>query len=260
MAPQFVDFNADGFIDIVTATFDGSPWVAFGSKEGFNQPKHILDKDGKRIILSEFWDNEARKWTEKDKTGGASPKAHCVSAVAFDWNGNGVFDLILGEYGKGLFVQMNEGTNAEPKFTGVSKPILVDGKPFDAGDKITAPRLVDWDGDGLVDIVYGTFGDAWGDEAGGGVFWLRNIGEKGKPAFSKPQQLIAPSRKDSHGPARPDAALYVDVVDINGNGRLDLVVGGYSVWRSDGTGRPNRKPYIWVYLQAEDKPTPEVER
>ena len=50
MGSQFVDFNADGHIDYLTATFDGSPHVAYGSPEGFGEPEHLKDKDGERVM------------------------------------------------------------------------------------------------------------------------------------------------------------------------------------------------------------------
>ena len=41
MGSQFVDFNTDGHLDYITATFDGSPHVSYGSAEGFGAPERI---------------------------------------------------------------------------------------------------------------------------------------------------------------------------------------------------------------------------
>ncbi|MBE7491055.1 MAG: VCBS repeat-containing protein [Planctomycetes bacterium] len=264
MQPQFVDFNADGHADIVTATFDGSPWVSFGSEKGFQAPKTILDKDGKRMWLSQYYDWDKKQWTKSDRTGGKAPDAHCISAVAFDWDADGDFDLILGDYGKGLFLVRNEGSNAEPKFTGKPESVMVGDKPLDAGDKITAPRFVDWDGDGLADIVLGTFGDAWGAGKGGSVLLFRNTGKKGEPRFEPAKVLIEASPKTASSATRPDAGLYLDVADLDGDGRLDLVVGGYSLWKDEVKpgDRPSReatasrKPYVWAWRQKSEKAAP----
>ncbi len=63
MGSQFVDFNADGRIDFFTATFDGSPHVAYGTEDGFAEPVRILDKNGKRVMLDMFWDYDEKKWS-----------------------------------------------------------------------------------------------------------------------------------------------------------------------------------------------------
>lgn len=254
MSPQFVDFNADGHVDIFTATFDGSPWVAYGSEDGFKAPSHVLDKDGERIILSRLWDYDERKWTSDDHTDGNAPDAHCISAVAFDWDNDGDFDIVMGDRTGRLFLQLNDGTNKEPAFPGVSSPVMAGDEVLDAGGKITAPRMVDWDGDGLADIVVGTFGDTFSTKPGGGVKWFRNVGEKGAPKFQAPKSLITDSPKDADTARRPDAGLYVDVADMNGDGKLDLVVGGYSIWADEESEssqykRPHRVPYVWIYHQ-----------
>jgi hypothetical protein len=252
MGSQFVDYNADGITDLFAATFDGSPWVALGTKEGFKQPEIIKDKNGERVMLSQYWDYDAKKWTNKDHTGGVQPGAHCISAFAFDWDNDGDLDLVLGGSDGFLWLQLNEGSAKEPKFSGLCKRVQCEGKDLDAQDKITSPRMVDWDGDGLADIMLGTFGDSYGDGKGGRVLWYRNVGKKGAPEFAKAQTLIEASAKDAKEANRPDAGLYFDVSDLNGDGLPDLVVGGYSMWpkaKDDKAAQPNRVPYIWLYLQ-----------
>ena len=239
MAPQFVDFNADGHIDIVTGTYDGSPHVALGSADGFQPPKRILDSDGERVLLTQFWNYDAEKWDDTDRTieDNKDGQLHCISAVAIDWDDDGDFDLLMGDKNRGrLFRQMNEGTNAAPAFTGTNIPVLAADQPFELDGGMTAPYLVDWDADGRTDVVCGSFGDSYGQGAGGGIYWYRNIGKIGDPQFAKPVTLIEPSEKNASTATRPDSGLYVDVVDYNGDGSLDLVVGGYSHWS------PERKP------------------
>ena len=119
MLPQFVDFNADGFMDIVTGTYDGSPHVAYGSANGFNKPGHILDRNGDRILLGQFWDYKAETWQSGD--------GHCTSAVAFDWDADGDYDILLGDYNKGhLALRINEGTNEKPAFSTNNKPVMIE--------------------------------------------------------------------------------------------------------------------------------------
>jgi len=234
MGSQFVDFNADGHLDYVTATFDGSPHIAYGSPKGFAKPERLKDAQGERIIIASIWNYEDRKHETIGRALDTDdpPKERCISALAFDWDGDGDHDLLLGSYENGhLYRQINEGTDKEPKFTGKNIPVMAGSNPFAVPGKMTAPRLVDWDGDGDLDLIAGSFGDSYSQQSKGGAVYLsRNLGANGKPAFGRLETLIPPSPKGQTEPTRPDAGLYADAVDYDGDGDLDLVVGGYSMW------------------------------
>ena len=234
MGSQFVDLNADGHLDYLTATFDGSVHVAYGSEKGYATPVHLKDAAGERIIIASIWNDDARKHESLGRSmpDGTAVRQRCISALAFDWDADGDFDLLLGSYEEGrLYRQMNEGTNKEPKFTGKNIAVNAGGKPFALPAKMTAPRLVDWDGDGDLDLVTGTFGDSWGEGMGGGVYLARNVGKKGRPEFAALETLIEPAKNGGGAePVRPNAGLYPEVTDYDGDGDLDLIVGAYSMW------------------------------
>jgi hypothetical protein len=226
MSPHVVDFNSDGILDIVVGTYDGSPHLSLGSSGGFSKPEHILDSQGRRILMEAFWDYDAEPSGTWKNTDGD----HCISAMAFDWDNDGDFDLLLGSYDGKLFRQMNQGNNGEPVFTGENIPVLAGDKPVANQGGMTAPRLVDWNSDGLIDLVCGSFGDPSPAGKTGGIYLYRNTGALGNPKFDPAETLIPPGDSKPNSPLRPDEGLYVDAADFNADGALDLIVGGYSHW------------------------------
>ncbi|HEX6813449.1 MAG TPA: FG-GAP-like repeat-containing protein [Planctomycetota bacterium] len=260
MSPQFVDFDGDKQLDIVAGTFSGSPFVAIGSEKGWQQPVEIKDGKGDRIVLNQFWNYETKKWDETKRCDpeDALKQGHGTSAIAWDQDGDGDLDLLLGDYDGGyLYLRKNDGKPGAPKFVGRNKPVMVGGKPLNVG-KMSTPRIVDWDRDGLMDLVCSSMGDAYGDGDGGGVWLFLNTGSQKTP-FAKAQLLIPLSKKESkQEPLRPDSGLYADVADCDGDGDLDLVVGGYTHMPKKGNAEneDTRTSCVWLYENKTSKKGP----
>ena len=224
MCPQFVDFDADGYTDIVTATFEGTAFLVRGSAAGWQEPQHITDAQGRNLVLSLFYDTENNAYDNADRSpeGVTNPADHCVSAMAMDWDDDGDFDMLLGAKEGRLYLRENAGEPGAPAFVGTNRQLLAGGEPFEVPGGLTAPRLVDWDGDGVEDLVCGSFA--------GGVYFYRNAGVKGIPAFEAPVTLIAVPENTHDGPKAPTSGVYADPVDYDNDGDLDLLVGGYAEW------------------------------
>jgi hypothetical protein len=222
MSPQFVDFDGDSYTDIITATYEGTAFMVRGSAEGWREPGHLVDAQGRTIVLSLYYDMKENRYDNADRSpqGKTNPGDHCVSAMVFDWDNDGDFDLLLGAYEGRLYLQRNDGTAGEPKFTGENELLTAGGAEFNVPGGLTAPRAIDWDGDGLTDLVCGSFG--------GGVYLYRNTGRAGAPSFAAPVTLIASGQNGG-----PSSGVYADPVDYDEDGDLDLLVGGYSQYQPE---------------------------
>jgi FG-GAP-like repeat len=127
-----------------------------------------------------------------------------------DFNADGKKDLIVGDADGLVFVFLNEGTNAAPRLAAPQR-LIVDGEPYKwAGTRIK-PDVVDFNGDGLFDLVFG--------EERGKVLLLLNSGTKTEPKFMTAVPL-KDGEKDLKVWMRGDPC----VVDFDGDGKKDLLV------------------------------------
>jgi hypothetical protein len=95
-----------------------------------------------------------------------------ASPVAVDWSGDGKKDLVVGDTQGLLRFFENAGTDAAPVFNGFVT-FTTNGVAVDTG-WYSRPDAVDWNDDGVLDIVCGC------DDPGGGRVWLfRGIGPIG---------------------------------------------------------------------------------
>jgi hypothetical protein len=199
-----VDFDGDGIGDILSGSWPGELYFFKGKGKGEFAAPVKIQRDGKDINL-----------------GSAS------TVFAADWRGTGRLDLLVGNIEGDIYLVPNDGTNAKPIYS-VPQKLEADGKPIKAPHGDSQPVVADWDRDGLLDLIV-----ACGD---GSVVWYRNVGAKDEPKLAKGVTLVKagsqPNYNENAPPGKhvnPGMRAKVCVVDWNGDGHLDLLLGDFGM-------------------------------
>ncbi|HEV3342734.1 MAG TPA: VCBS repeat-containing protein [Pirellulales bacterium] len=194
-APQLVDFDGDGLEDVLSCTGNGGIVVFRRQKDGsFAEGESLKRPDGLEIV----------------GTPGAT-------VHAADWDGDGDLDLGIAVQRGGISLLRNTGSRRQPTF-GDPEPFKSDDDVVSARFGSAAPVMADWDGDGLIDLVVGS-----GD---GSVTFYRHVGAAKDTTLAEGSVLVPPAFHDEEDASRPGSGARPCVCDFNGDGRLDLLVGG----------------------------------
>ena len=250
------DMNEDGWPDEV-GPLQGAVYREPGMPERYinRQRNRFLPPEARKVCAGDF-DEDGHKdiavsWLgiEILTSDGTTrfplhvPSYHFGGAVPYDCilssdvNGDGHLDILASEYrGCGIHLFTGRGDGTFP-----DNPIQVISEPDCPESGVVRMRLVDLDGDGIQDLIYGDGGRglcvAWGNGNG----------------FEPAERLLR--TEDSVQGA-------FDVVDITGEGILDVVAATYQgalyIFRGTGEGRfdPGRVvrqvPEIGTDLDAVD--------
>jgi hypothetical protein len=261
--PSFVDLDGDGRLDLVSGEKygtlrawrnAGSGFTALtGSANPFNgidvgytsTPTFVdLDGDGRLDLVSGADDGTLRAWFNTGSgfialtlTGRTNPfsgiDVGSFSNPSFvDLDGDGRLDLVSGESNGTLLAWRNTGSATVPTFTRMDGVSGRPANPFigiDVGFG-SSPSFVDLDGDGRLDLVSGELDLVSGELYSTLRAW-RNTGSATAPAFT----ALTGSANPFNGFDAGDSSAP-SFVDLDGDGRLDLVsgerYGGLRAWRN----------------------------
>lgn len=195
-ATRCVDWDGDGRVDLLVGGGDGRVWIARG----------LVGADG-----TSFAGPVAVTAGGRDRWGTGPTGALLVQLV-----GDAEPDLVVGHSGDQVAIHENTGGRGAAAFAEAALTVTVQDGCHGRID------VADWNGDGLADLVTGSFG--------GAIEWHENRGRADAPRFAAAEPL-------------DDVVLAYNahprVVDVDRDGAPDLLLGvnwgTVTVFRNEGT-------------------------
>ena len=238
-APALADWDGDGDADLFVGTSDGSiayfenrgtrfepAWELLQRRflaidsGGFASPAFIdVNNDNNPDLIVGTSTNAVYLYTSKDtrnfldiwqvsnnllRVGRLGGRKQRVVITSGDLDGDGDYDLIIGDRDGNLLWLRNTGSVRQPSWQ-----VALDGLLLDPARRNSAPHLADLDGDGDLDLLVG--------DRNGRLTMIRNKGDAKSPRWSL--------ESTSYGGIDVGSNSSPITIDIDGDGDLDLFVG-----------------------------------
>ena len=247
---RYVDYDGDGKLDLIVGL---DYWGDYGA---VSPSESLWDAQGKWksgplrgyvYLLRNTGTNEAPVYAAPEQVklaDGTALETYGQPSPNFaDFRGIGKLDLICGEFTDGFTFFENIGTRTAPRYA-AGRKLTLGGAPLHMDLCMITPTAVDFNGDGILDLVCG--------DEDGRVAFLEGTGKviDGVPQFLAPRYFPQIAGDVKFG------ALSIPVsVDWDGDGLDDLIVGdsaGYVGFIKNLGGNPP----CWaapIYLAADGK-------
>jgi hypothetical protein len=206
--PSFEDWNNDSLKDLIVGEGGGS--LAGKVRVYLNIGTEAEPQ------FSDFF------YAQSDSGDLVCPASGCMGCFPrmVDWDEDGRKDLLIGQSDGAVKIYMNVGPNDVPTFDGGTKIKVGSGTVWDldVGNRAT-PMLMDWNNDGMLDLVVGALD--------GAIHVYTNCGCGGSvpPQFyDSPQggQLVQEGTRDLIVPGFRSSPV---VMDLDRDGKKDLLTG-----------------------------------